>query len=131
MRWRILVSLVSLAVICCGVRYAVGRERLERLHSPKYLHELYQETNKEFFDGQLPDAVLEVCDLSDKQAEGTTHKYEGQKFVITLDPNWNTSEDEALDTLRHESCHVATWREEPEVHGPRFQGCMKRFEQQR
>ena len=30
------------------------------------------------------------------------------RFVIVLDPNWNTSEDEALDTMRHEACHVAT-----------------------
>jgi hypothetical protein len=55
MRWRILVSLLSLAIICFGVGYAVGRERLR---APDHLHALYQETNKEFFNGQLPDVEL-------------------------------------------------------------------------
>jgi hypothetical protein len=38
----ILVSLLSLAIICFGVGYAVGRERLR---DPDHLHDLYQETN--------------------------------------------------------------------------------------
>jgi SprT-like family len=122
---RILVSLLSLAVICFGVRYAVGRERLR---SPAHLHALYQQTNKEFFGDQLPDVVVKSHDLSDEKAEGVTYKETEDRFVIVLDPKWNTSEDEALDTMRHESCHVATWGEEPDVHGPRFQECMKRFE---
>jgi hypothetical protein len=122
---RVLVSLLSLAVICFGVRYAVGRERLR---SPDHLHALYQETNSEFFGGQLPDVVLKVEDLSDKDAEGVTYKETEDTFVIVLDPKWNTSENEALDTMRHEACHVATWEDEPDVHGPRFQECMKRFE---
>ena len=42
MRWRILVSLLSLAIICFGVGYAVGRERLRE---PDHLHALYQQTN--------------------------------------------------------------------------------------
>jgi hypothetical protein len=128
MRVRMLAPLVPLAVICFGVRYAVGRERLR---SPDHLHSLYQETNRTFFDGKLPDVVLKVEDLSDKNAEGVTYKETEDTFVIVLDPNWNTSEDEAQDTMRHESCHVATWEEEPDVHGPRFQQCMKRFEREK
>ena len=96
---RILVSLLSLAVICFGVRYAVGREQLRR---PDYLHALYQKTNKEFFGGQLPGVVMKVGDLSDAKAEGETYKRD--RFVIALDPNWNTSEGEAVQTMRHESC---------------------------
>jgi len=107
-----------------GVRYAVGRERLR---NPAHLHALYQQTNSAFFDGKLPDVVLKVEDLSDKNAEGVTYKESEGTFVIVLDPNWNTSEDEALDTMRHECCHVATWGEEPDEHGPRFQECMKKF----
>ena len=57
MLWRILVSLLSLAIICFGVGYAVGRKRLR---DPDHLHALYQETNKEFFDGQLPDVGLKA-----------------------------------------------------------------------
>jgi hypothetical protein len=89
------VSLLSLAVICFGVRYAVGREQLRR---PEYLHSLYQETNKDFFGDQLPDVVVEVEDLSDAKPEGETHKETEDLFVIVLDPNWNTSDYEALHT---------------------------------
>lgn len=70
---------------------------------------------------------MKVEDLSEAKAEGETYKESEDRFVIVLDPKWNTSEDEALHTMRHESCHIATWGEEPE-HGPLFQECMKRFE---
>ena len=127
MRWRITVSLLSLAVIFFGIRYAVGRERLR---DPDHLHALYQETNKEFFGGQLRDVELKSHDLSDYEAEGITYQYSGNKFVIVLDPNWSTSEAEALEIMRHESCHVATWdvTDPNDRHGPPFQECMKRFE---
>src|SRR5712664_4211048 len=128
MRWRILVSLLSLAVICCGVRYAVGRERLR---DPHHLHALYQETNKEFFGGQLHDVEVKSHDLTEENAEGITYQETENRFVIVLDPKWNTSEEEALDTMRHEACHVATWdvMDPNDVHGPPFQGCMKRFKE--
>lgn len=129
MRWRILVSLLSLAVICCGVGYAVGRERLR---NPDHLHALYQQTNKDFFGGQLSDVDVKSYDLSDYDAEGITYKEMEERFVIVLDPHWNTSETEALDTMRHEACHVATWdaTDPNDMHGPPFQGCMKRFQTQ-
>jgi hypothetical protein len=128
MRWRITVSLLSLAVIFFGIRYAVGRERLR---DPDHLHALYQKTNKEFFGGQLRDVELKSHDLSDYEAEGITYQAAENKFVIVLDPNWSTSEAEALDIMRHESCHVATWdvTDPDDPHGPPFQECMKRFEE--
>jgi SprT-like family len=125
---RILVSLLSLAVICFSVRYAVGRERLR---DPNYLHALYQDTNEEFYGGQLPDVRVKSHDLSDEEAKGETYKETEDRFVIVLDPNWNTSNGEALETMRHESCHVATWGQESDEHGPRFQECMKRFESEK
>ena len=100
-----LAPLLPLAVICFGVRYAVGRERLR---DPEHLHALYQDTNKEYFEGALPDVTVKAHDLSDAKAEGVTYKQNEDRFVIVLDPAWNTSEREALDTMRHESCHVAT-----------------------
>jgi len=119
-----LAPLVPLAVICFGVRYAVGRERLR---SPDHLHTLYQHTNRALFDGKLQDVVLEVENLSDQNAEDATYRM-NNRFALVLDPKWNTSEDEPLQTMRHESCHVATWGEEPDPHGSHFQDCMKRFE---
>ena len=69
MRWRILVSLLSLAI--------------------------YQ-TNKEFFAGQLRDVEVKSHDLSDYEAEGITYQETEDRFVIVLDPKGNTSENEAL-----------------------------------
>jgi len=125
MRWRILVSLLSLAIICFGVGYAVGRERLR---DSDHLHALYQETNKQFFGGQLRDVELRAHDLSDEDAAGITYE-EVNRFVIVLDPKWNATEAEALRTIRHEACHVSTWdvMDINDVHGPPFQECMKRF----
>jgi predicted SprT family Zn-dependent metalloprotease len=121
--------LLSLATIVFGVRYAIGREQLR---SPDHLHALYQKTNREFFEGKLQDVVLEVKDLSEENAEGETYRM-NDRFVVVLDPKWNTSEGKALDTMRHESCHVATWdvtdRNDP--HGPPFQECMNRFEREK
>ena len=130
MRWRILVSLLSLAIICFGVGYALGRERFRDLD---HLHALYQETNTQFFGGQLCDVEVKSHDLSDEDAAGITYQEMPDRFVIVLDPKWNTSENEALRTMRHEACHVATWdvmdpnEVHGEVHGPPFQECMKRF----
>jgi hypothetical protein len=52
------------------------------------------------------------------------------RFVVVLDPNSNTSEEEALRTMRHEACHVATWgvMDINDLRGPPFQECMRRFE---
>lgn len=129
MQTRNLIPLLSVATIFFGVRYAIGREQLR---SPDHLHALYQKTNREFFEGKLQDVVLEVEDLSDENAEGVTYRM-NNKFVVVLDPKWNTSEHEALDTMRHESCHVATWdvTDPNDPHGPPFQECMKRFEREK
>jgi hypothetical protein len=72
---------------------------------------------------------LQAHDLSQYDAEGITYEEAKDRFVIVLDPNWNTSDAEALDTIRHEAGHVATWdvMDPNDVHGPPFQECMKRF----
>ena len=69
-------------------------------------------------------------DLSNEKAEGVTYKETEDAFVIVLDPNWNTSEDEALDynEARVVSCRHLGRKEPDRAHGPRFQECMKRFE---
>ena len=108
------------------IDFCSGRERLR---DPDHLHALYQETNKEFFGGQLRDVEVKSHDLSDEDLAGVTYKEMKNRFVIVLDPKWDTSEDEALHTMRHEACHVATWdvMDKNDVHGPPFQECMKRF----
>jgi len=115
----ILISLIALAVIIFGIRYAIMRERLSRAD----LHAWYQQENETEFAGSLQDASVEWGDLREESAEGITYRYADDSFAIVLDRSTNTSESEARDTLRHEACHVATWEEEP-VHGPKFRACM-------
>ena len=82
---------------------------------------------------RCPQFEVKSHDLSDEDAAGITYQETPDRFVIVLDPKWNTSENEALRTMRHEACHVATWDVmDPndvhgDVHGPPFQECMKRF----
>jgi len=78
----------------------------------------------------LRDIEVKSHDLTEEDAAGITYQETEDRFVIVLDPNWNTSEAEALDTMRHEACHVATWvvMDPNDGHGPPFQECMKRFE---
>lgn len=101
------ISLLALAIIFFGVRYHVLRERLRQAD----LHAFYQQTNSEFFGGQLQDAQVKWGDLREDDAEGETYQLTDDSFLIVLDPNQNTSESEARETLRHEACHVATWGE--------------------
>jgi SprT-like family len=115
----ILISLLALAVITFGVRYAVMREKLQRTD----LHIWYQQENATEFGGQLKDASVQWGYLKEENAEGITYKMTDDSFAIVLDRGSNTSEKEARDTLRHEMCHVSTWGEQPS-HGPRWQACM-------
>ena len=81
------------------------------------------------FDGRLRDVEVKSHDLSDEDAVGITYEQMKDRFVNTLDPKWNTPEEEALHAMRHESCHVVTWEvmDPNDVDGPPFQKCMKRF----
>jgi hypothetical protein len=116
-----LISLLALAVIIFGIRYAVMRERLRRAD----LHGWYQQENATVFGGSLQDVSVEWGDLREENAEGITYMPSDDSFAIIIDRSTNTSESEARDTLRHGACHVATWGEEP-VHGPKWQACMSR-----
>jgi hypothetical protein len=115
----VLISLVAVAVIFFGIRYAAMRERLRRAD----LHAWYQQENATEFGGQLQDASVQWGYLKDKNAEGITYQLTDDSFVIVLDRSSNTSEKKARETLKHESCHIATWDEKAD-HGPRWIACM-------
>jgi len=121
------VTLVCLAVLFCGVRYAIARERLRQTD----VHSVYEQVNRESFNGSLPDAFVRWSYLEDKYGE--VHFYADGSNVIEIDRASVTSEKQLLKTIRHESCHVETHTivEETgqDVHGEAFQTCMKRFEE--
>jgi hypothetical protein len=84
----ILISLLALAVIIFGIRYAVMRERLRRAD----LHAWYQEENATAFGGSLQDASVEWGDLREESAEGITYRPADDSFAIAIDRSTNTSE---------------------------------------
>jgi len=99
-----LISILALAVIVFGIRYAVMRERLRRTD----LHAWYQQENATVFGGQLQDASVQWGYLKEKNAEGITYQLTDDSFAIILDQNSNTSESKARETLKHEACHIYT-----------------------
>jgi hypothetical protein len=121
---RVLVSIVALAVILLGVRFAYGRERLRKTD----LHAWYREDSAQFFDGQLPDVYVRWGNLQEQEAVGMTEVDEEGFLEIILDRYDNTTADEARATLRHEECHCSLWGHEEPLHGPEFQACMTRLE---
>jgi hypothetical protein len=118
-RRDVLISLLAIAIIVFGSRYAVMRERLRHAD----LHAWYQQENATEFGGHLQDASVQWGYLKEKNAGGITYQLTDDSFVIVLDRSSNTSETKARETLKHESCHIATWDEQAD-HGPRWTACM-------
>lgn len=124
-KWRFTAQVVCLALLLAGAKYAVGRERLRHAD----LHEEYRQINRQYFSGQLQDVFVHWGHL--ENAIGRTYTYPDGSVRIALDPGSIATEDEIQETLRHESCHVKTYREvessAQEAHGPLFEACMLRF----
>jgi predicted SprT family Zn-dependent metalloprotease len=124
-RINILISALALAVIIWSVCFAVTQEHRR---TPDFLQQKYQELNRTFFENSLPTARLEWADLTDADAAGQTFLESDDSFVIQVDRRSDFWDDDDLqDTVKHETCHIATWGAEEEEHGPIFQRCMARI----
>jgi predicted SprT family Zn-dependent metalloprotease len=125
-RSQISVSLACLAIICYGTGYATGRERLRQTD----LHGVYQQVNRESFAGRLLDVSVKWSELPDDY--GVTIFYPDGTAEIEIDRASVTSEQQLMETMRHEACHVDTHAvaeaTRQDWHGEAFQACMKRFE---
>jgi len=103
----------------------VGRERL-RQSDP---HRVYEQINRESFDGKLPDVSVVWGDLTGDY--GVTLFYIDGSVEIVVDRQSVTSEHQLQETIKHESCHVLSRRlveqTGQDAHGAAFQECMARF----
>ena len=126
LRINIAVSLVALTTIVWCVRFAVTQEHRR---TPEFLQSKYQELNRTFFENSLPTARVEWADLTDADAMGRTIRESDDMFVILVDRNSNFDDEDLDDTVRHETCHIATWWKEQDMHGPVFQACMAHIKQ--
>jgi predicted SprT family Zn-dependent metalloprotease len=94
------------------------------------LHAVYQQVNRESFAGQLLDVSVKWSDLPNDY--GMAIFYPDGTAEIEIDRASVTSEEQLLETMRHEACHVETHAVAEAIaqdwHGEAFQVCMKRFE---
>ena len=124
-RLQISVFLACLAIIFYGTGYALGQERLPQTD----LHAVYQQVNHESFSGQLPDLLVQWSDLLDDY--GVAIFYPDGTAEIEIDRASVTSEEQLMETMRHEACHVDTHSVVEETgqdwHGEAFQTCLLRF----
>jgi predicted SprT family Zn-dependent metalloprotease len=122
---QLAVSLICLGIIFGGVTYARGRQLLRQTD----LHRVYEQINRESFDGELPDVSVVWGDLTVDY--GLTLFYPDNSVRIVIDRQSVTSEHQLRETLSHESCHVLTRylveQTGQDAHGPAFHACMQRF----
>lgn len=82
-----------------------------------------QGINDGYFGGKLPNVPVQWGDLTLLQDIGITLGNETPNQIV-LDRKMNPSDKQALMTLLHEECHVATWNKQLDVHGSLWKKCM-------
>jgi hypothetical protein len=116
------ISVLSIIVIVSGLMYAHARESVRDMD----LQAEYQTISRENFRHELPFVQVSWDDLGQEDARGRTDYLDTVPTAIRIDRETNPSRSYALETLKHESCHVFLGRQE-DPHGALFQTCMLRF----
>ena len=117
---NIAISTLTLLTIVGGV----GAVAEERKRAPEFLQSKYQALNRKFFDNSLPKVRIEWADLTDYNYLGETYRENDGTFVLLVDRRTNLRDEVLQDTVFHEMCHVATWRQQDDPHGSAFRACM-------
>lgn len=120
LRVNIAIFTLGLLAIVAGVRAVPEGHR----RSPEFLRSKYQELNQMAFDNRLPPARVEWADLTAYNYLGETYRESDGMFVVLVDWRTNLRDKVLQDTVIHEMCHVATWRQEDNPHGSAFRACM-------
>ena len=119
-RTNIVISTLALLRIVGGLP-AVAEEHGR---TPEFLQSKYQELDRKFFDTSLPPVRIEWADLTKYNYLGETYRENDGTFVVLVDRKTNFRDEDLQDTMFHEMCHVATWRQEDDPHGSAFRACM-------
>lgn len=77
-RIDITIGLLAVATVFYGAECAIGRERL-RSTDP---HSLYEQINRESFNGELPDASVKWSDLADDYGAMTLYSNDSAEIEI-------------------------------------------------
>lgn len=95
------------------------------------LYQAYALFNSGWFAGDLPeDTEIHLGDIPSGYAGYqsimglTDWDAQRKKFVIYISSKWNPGSSTADLTLIHEMCHVQTFNQEFDDHGPKWEQCM-------
>jgi hypothetical protein len=120
---QVLVSVACIAVIGFGARFAIGQERFRR---DDFLKQEYQDINRQYYGGALPDIPVTWEELPSDRAAETGASDDGPLY-IKVDRAKVSGIEDVREDLRHESCHVFTNSEAAtgSMHGPEWRECMR------
>jgi predicted SprT family Zn-dependent metalloprotease len=118
---------VNIAIFTLGLLTIVGGVRAvseEHRRSPEFLRSKYQDLNQRAFENKLPPVRIEWADLTAYNYLGETYRESDGTFVVLVDWRTNLRDEVLQDTVFHEMCHIATWRQEDDPHGSAFLSCV-------
>jgi predicted SprT family Zn-dependent metalloprotease len=122
---QLAVSIVAVMTIVAGAAYAYDRESFRDTD----LHALYNQMNRDDFQGALPQSQIMWARLDDAYAEAGVG--DDGSAVIELDPRLIKNRLQLRENMIHEMCHIETSAEYhagQDGHGDSWQACMQRFE---
>lgn len=123
-RTKVLIT-IGLAVLYFWASQRFDHKSAEHPMSDAVLQQFYADSNEDDFLGQLPkNTHVNFGDLSVINDMGMTYKRDDGSFQIVIDRKSNPVLRQAEMTELHEECHIATWKEEFDAHGIKFQQCM-------
>jgi hypothetical protein len=97
--------------------------------SSRELLEEYKDLNSDYFDDHLThDVVIRKAHnltLNGERIMASTECDETKRCLILIDVETNVTPDTTTMSLYHEACHVATYSQELNAHGAKWQSCMQ------
>jgi SprT-like family len=114
------------AILCLLILFLVLPVSGFPSHDPQVWYAQY---NEEYFWKSLPDdtEVDLVTDLPDGNMGTAVCADFHRQCVIQIEERSNPVTRSQKITLLHEMCHVATWRQQDNPHGSKWQACMHRI----
>jgi len=70
-----------------------------------------------------------AVDVQGRSNMAITRMHDG-RFITEFNPKYNQADTHLKMNMLHEQCHIATWGQEFDDHGPKFQACMLRLANQ-
>jgi hypothetical protein len=126
--WQKIVLIILLAAV-----YSALVERLLPKDRDDYLQTIYDQYNGWWFGDELPkDVILRygpAVDVQGRSNMAITRMHYG-RFITEFNPKYNQADTHLKMNMLHEQCHIATWGQEFDDHGPKFQACMLRLANQ-